>query len=57
VIARVLDHLAATPEVMAEGGLPPCLIRKTCRWFAERGAAACRACDLVVTDQAALATA
>ncbi len=54
VIARVLDHLAPTPELLQTGGLPPCLIRQTCRWFAEQGAVACRACDLVVTDQAAL---
>jgi len=53
VIERVLDHMAKGPE-LAEDGLPPCLIRASCRWYAERGAAACRACEYVVTDQAAL---
>lgn len=30
--------------------LPNCLIRKTCRWYFQDGAAACRICPLVVTD-------
>lgn len=50
VIARVMDHLGAPA---APAALPPCLIRATCRWFAERGAAACGVCDRVVTDQTA----
>jgi hypothetical protein len=29
--------------------LPPCLIRPTCRWYAEQGAAACYRCPQVVT--------
>jgi hypothetical protein len=29
--------------------LPPCLIRKDCRWFRQEGAAACRRCPQVVT--------
>jgi hypothetical protein len=55
VAARVLEHMAAHPDLLRSDGVQPCLIRATCRWFAERGAAACQACDLVVTDQAALA--
>jgi hypothetical protein len=47
VIERVLTHLGQPP---APAALPPCLIRATCRWFAERGAAACGVCDQVVTD-------
>jgi len=47
VIERVLAHLGTPP---APDALPPCLIRATCRWFAERGGAACGVCDLVVTD-------
>ncbi|WP_137703044.1 hypothetical protein [Marimonas lutisalis] len=44
--------------VEAQGGLPetplqPCVIRADCRWFSERGATACGACQYVVTDQAA----
>lgn len=49
VIARVMDHLRP-PETAA--ALPPCLIRASCRWFSERGGAACGVCDLIVTDQA-----
>lgn len=49
VIQRVLDHLG----VPAAPALRPCLIRATCRWFSEQGAAACGVCDLVVTDQKA----
>jgi hypothetical protein len=42
----------------AQGGLPdapmqPCVIRASCRWYAERGGAACGACKYVVTDQEA----
>ncbi len=52
VIERVLTHLGTPP---APETLPPCLIRATCRWFAERGGAACGVCDLVVTDTSAMA--
>jgi hypothetical protein len=51
IIARVLDHLGPLPEE----SLRPCLIRATCRWFAEQGREACAACDLVVTDQSGVA--
>ena len=30
-------------------GLPPCTIRKSCRWFHEEGRAACLRCPQVVT--------
>jgi hypothetical protein len=30
-------------------GLPACVIRKTCRWFAQEGRAACLRCPQVVT--------
>jgi hypothetical protein len=41
--------------VTQEGGgaatrLPPCAIRRTCRWFHQRGAQACAVCPLVVAD-------
>src|SRR5262245_54472478 len=29
--------------------LPPCLIRPTCRWYAEEGGEACRRCPQVIT--------
>jgi hypothetical protein len=31
-------------------GLPACVIRRSCRWYAQRGAAACAVCPLVVAD-------
>ena len=34
------------PEI----GLQPCGIRATCRWFAQEGARACRACPGICTD-------
>lgn len=43
VLAQIGDAGAAAP-------LPPCTIRAECRWHHQRGAAACRACALVVTD-------
>ncbi|MCP2326985.1 hypothetical protein HDA40_005492 [Hamadaea flava] len=30
--------------------LPKCAIRRSCRWFAEQGPAACSPCSYVVTD-------
>jgi hypothetical protein len=30
--------------------LPACAIRRTCRWYAQRGAAACTVCPLIVAD-------
>lgn len=54
VVAKVLA------AVEAQGGLPhpdaalqPCVIRASCRWYSERGQAACGACKYVVTDQQA----
>lgn len=50
IIEKVLDHLDA--EVVGEDAvLQPCTIRAACRWFDQRGAPACNACALVVTDQ------
>jgi hypothetical protein len=34
----------------APAELPRCAIRRTCRWFAEQGAAACSPCSYVTTD-------
>lgn len=55
VIERVLDRLAEVGDPQAAEPLPPCPIRATCRWFDQRGEAACKACTLVVTDTATLA--
>ena len=37
------------PAVSA--ALPACSIRAKCRWFAERGRAACMRCDAILTDE------
>jgi hypothetical protein len=29
--------------------LPPCLIRKECRWYSQEGGAACRRCPEITT--------
>ena len=42
--ARIVEQL---PEVVEL--LPRCQIRPTCRWFAERGGAACRRCPQILT--------
>ncbi|MDG4792944.1 hypothetical protein [Micromonospora sp. WMMD1082] len=47
------ERLAASYAEIAgepEADLPRCAIRRTCRWFAEQGSAACAACAHVVTD-------
>jgi hypothetical protein len=55
VIERVLAHLDTRAPDLRAAAPPPCTIRATCRWYAERADAACLACDLVVMrqDQAA----
>ena len=42
---RLVTILPAAPQAVV-----PCAIRAGCRWFAERGRAACARCDAVVTD-------
>lgn len=56
IIEKVMSHLEqiAPPAPVAAPGTPqPCVIRATCRWFDQRGADACSACSMVVTDQKA----
>jgi len=48
IIERVLARL--DPAEAAQT-LPRCGIRRDCRWYSQRGATACHACPLVVTDQ------
>ena len=43
---RIVEML---PEVT--GSLPPCTIRRTCRWYQQEGRAACFRCPQVVTLQ------
>lgn len=42
--SRIVDML---PEVT--DSLPPCVIRKSCRWFHQEGRAACLRCPQIVT--------
>lgn len=39
--------VAGLPEVV--DSLPPCVIRKDCRWYSQEGGAACRRCPQVTT--------
>ena len=50
VIDRAMAHLAAMGPAPDAGPLPPCTIRGDCRWFAQRGPAACGTCAYIVTD-------
>ncbi|MFE9424843.1 hypothetical protein ACFYNO_17930 [Kitasatospora sp. NPDC006697] len=57
----VIDHLVedgAAAEGPADGAtaLPLCGIRASCRWFSQRGAAACSVCPSVVADIGGSAT-
>jgi hypothetical protein len=54
----VIDHVLENVDVeeaasIAGGALPHCAIRRSCRWFAQSGASACRACPLIITDRLA----
>jgi hypothetical protein len=44
------DKPAAEDSARAEKGLPACAIRRSCRWYAQRGAAACQVCPAIVAD-------
>jgi hypothetical protein len=41
---RIVDMLPAAVD-----SLPPCLIRKDCRWYSQAGEAACRRCPEITT--------
>jgi hypothetical protein len=47
VVDKVLEEES---QETAPAELPRCAIRSTCRWFSQRGAAACAVCPLVVAD-------
>jgi hypothetical protein len=47
VVDHVIEEEAAEP---APTRLPACAIRRTCRWYDQRGAQACAVCPLVVAD-------
>jgi hypothetical protein len=50
VIDRAMAHLEAAQDLPDATSLPPCVIRTDCRWFDQRGPAACATCSLIVTD-------
>lgn len=47
VADRLVDELIPVGNAP---GLPGCGIRQSCRWFHQRGEAACRICPEIVTD-------
>jgi hypothetical protein len=49
LVRKVVARLPAVT-----GALPRCGIRQDCRWWREEGAAACRRCPQVVTDNPAV---
>jgi hypothetical protein len=49
----IADMAAESPVVSRSSpprGLPACSIRRSCRWFSQRGADACAVCPLIVAD-------
>src|SRR5262249_57564945 len=54
VIEKVIEE--EQPAQLESGRLPQCAIRRDCRWFAQRGAAACAVCPRVVADIGGTAT-
>jgi hypothetical protein len=42
--------IGTAPPEQEQPALPACVIRHSCRWYAQRGAAACAVCPLVVAD-------
>ena len=46
----VIDKVLAKREQPALDDLPACAIRPSCRWYLQRGGAACHACPEVITD-------
>jgi hypothetical protein len=44
----LITSIVKTLQPVVEA-LPPCLIRRDCRWYHQEGAAACRRCPQVVT--------
>ena len=46
----VVDKVLEEEQPLEAASLPRCAIRSTCRWFSQRGPAACAVCPLVVAD-------
>lgn len=47
VIDQLVQYIDTLPVSEA---LPPCAIRKSCRWYKQQGADACKVCKFVVTE-------
>jgi hypothetical protein len=50
----IINELAeSNPSIKSDNEeLPPCFIRRTCRWFSQEGGKACKICLFVVTQSA-----
>lgn len=46
----VIRKLSGMNPDVPEATLPKCIIRPTCRWFAQEGSKACQLCKFVVTE-------
>jgi hypothetical protein len=55
VVDEVLED-AEGDEPAVPAQLPHCAIRSSCRWYSQRGAAACAVCPLIVADTGGTAT-
>ena len=56
VIGSRPDEPPAGKATASGAALPACAIRRSCRWFAQRGAAACTVCPEIVADTGGTAT-
>ena len=48
-VCTLASRIVATLAEVTDG-LPPCVIRNSCRWFAEQGKSACLRCPQIVTE-------
>src|SRR5215472_6131780 len=46
---QLADRIVALLPPVIER-LPPCAIRRTCRWFSQEGAEACRRCPQIISE-------
>ncbi|MBP1850371.1 hypothetical protein [Rhizobium halophytocola] len=46
---RLASRIVAQLDPVTDA-LPPCVIRRSCRWYAEQGGEACRRCPQVMTE-------
>lgn len=54
LVDRLMGHFEhERGPIQADDSLPDCSIRDDCRWFKQRGGAACAICPEVITDMTA----